>query len=798
MKNFISKLTKLTAASILMMSFVSCGGKEDRKASYLEKGKTYLEEKNYDKARIEFKNVLQIDPKFADAYFYMGKLEEKNKEYIKAIGMFKKAIELNPIYDDAKIDLAKIYTVAGIADLISKAKILLNEVAKNQPDNTKVKLILAMIEYKTGDKKKSLAEIEALVAKDPSLSEGVMILSAIYKVDNKVKQAIDILTLGIANNPVDIPMRIELAKLLVAKKDYINAEKYFLESISIDPNEYKLKVAISAFYAHSGQLDKALSILRKAMEEDDENAARHIVLIKFLASQVSSLAAEEELENAITKKPELYDLKFYQVLFYGMLNKREEAEAVLKQIIADKDQENEGVKAKVLLANMYLNNHERIKAKKYVDEVIKEFPNNNDALAIAGKIALLDLDATSAINKLRTVVKNNPKNAEAAYLLAQAYELNNESLLAENQLKNAIEANPVNDVVHINYANYLYSKGRIDDVVKLLDRANTYFDSSYGLLELKLKVAVAQKSESEFLKVLDSMENLDKTNAATYVTRGKYFMSKGDFNAAIKQFEISYEKSSDKYEPLKLITAAHLKNKQPNMAIQRLQEIINEAPENPIAYLLIGQVYLEQNNVNKARQELLRAIKVRSDWLPPYMTLAGSYMSEKNTEEALAVYHKALKDVKNTTRVYMNIAAIYESLKNYTSAMQSYQKIIDVNPNDTLALNNYASLLLDFGDDAGFPKALSYAQKFEKLKKPALQDTLGWAYAKTGDYTKAIELLKPIVDKAPNISIFRYHLAYALFQSGDKTAAKSHLEVAVSSKQEFIGKKHARELLASL
>jgi len=36
---------------------------EQRKAKYLAKGKEYLEQQNYDKAAVELKNVLQIDPK---------------------------------------------------------------------------------------------------------------------------------------------------------------------------------------------------------------------------------------------------------------------------------------------------------------------------------------------------------------------------------------------------------------------------------------------------------------------------------------------------------------------------------------------------------------------------------------------------------------------------------------------------------------------------------------------------------------------------------------------------------------
>ncbi|HHJ14072.1 MAG TPA: tetratricopeptide repeat protein, partial [Gammaproteobacteria bacterium] len=63
--NIVTKGLGVVLASIIVLGLAGCGGKEERKAAYLERGKAYLAEKNFDKAKIEFKNVLQIDPKDA-------------------------------------------------------------------------------------------------------------------------------------------------------------------------------------------------------------------------------------------------------------------------------------------------------------------------------------------------------------------------------------------------------------------------------------------------------------------------------------------------------------------------------------------------------------------------------------------------------------------------------------------------------------------------------------------------------------------------------------------------------------
>jgi len=798
MKHLIIGLTKFTILATLVVSLYACGGAEERKEKYLEKGKTYFEEKNYDKAKIEFKNVLQIDPKFADAYFYMGQLEEKNKELRKSLGNYQKAIELDPKHTLAKIKLAKIYVIAGTEEYIKKANNLLGQVKQEQPDNSEAELISATIKFKDGDKAQAMSDIEKVVKKDVQLVEGIRLLASIYTTKGEEAKAVKLLTKGAKDNPDNIPLRVNLAKLLAKNKDYSAAEKYLKQAISIEPEKYSLQVALSSFYATSGQDDKAESVLRSAIEQDDEDAKRYLMLIEMLASKISIQKAEEELKQAITDKPDLYELKFAQVNFYVKTGKRDEAKLVLKQVIEDKSYGVEGVKARNLLSKYLLEDGDLKGAKGYADEVLKEHPNNNDALLIISKLALVDLDAITAINGLRTVVKNDPKSAEASLLLAQAYELNKESSLAENELKKAIESNPINDQVHVNYARYLGSKGRIEEVVDVVDKALTYFEDSYDLMNIKLKVLASQGKESELISLLNVMEQVNVDKAEVNLIKGKYHLSKRELDLAIEQFEKAYDKSHDKYKPLELITNAYIANQQSEKALERLQMNVEKNPNDAAAILLIGKVYFSQKKIPEAREKFKQASEAAESWLTPYMSLAASYMLDKNVEMTLAVYNDALTKLKNKIPVQLQIASIYERQKEFDKAMDIYKEILAESSTNKLAANNYASLLLDHGGEIDYVKALDMSKAFEKANQPALQDTLAWAYAKTGDNAKAIEILKPIVEKSPKIAVFRYHLGYALFHMGDKAAAKSHLEIASSSEQTFTGKDKAIELLKSI
>ena len=798
MKNIYSGIIKVATASVLVVALTSCGGAEDRKIKYLEKGKAYLAEKNYEKAKIEIKNVLQIDPKYAEAYYLMGRLNDKERAFGKAISNYKKALELNPDHVEAKVKLAVIYVIAGTEDYISKAKKLLGEVKVLDPNNSEAAFVAGTILYKTGKEKEAISQMSSVLKSDRHLIGGISLLSNIYIAKSRESEAVELLKKGVNDNPNESYLLISLAKIQAKNGDLDSAEKNLKKAIEIEPEKFSLKVVLSKFYASTDQLDKAQSILRQGIEQEPDDAERYLILAQLLAVRVSPESAENELLSAIKNKPDLFELKFALVKLYRQFGKNEEVKEILNNIIEEKIFDVNGVKARNQLAEIAMEEGNITQAITYLDEVLAEYPNENDSIFMSSKIALSKNDAITAINGLRTVVKKNPKNANASLLLAQAYEMNNETLLAETELKRAIEINPVEDDVHINYARYLASKGRVDEAMVVVDRALAYFKDSFGLMELKLKVVASQGNESEVLALLDRMEQADETKADVNLTRGQYYLSKKDIKNALEQFEKAYLKSRNKYKTLELIVKAHLFNKNPEKALLRLKTLYANKAESGIAHHLSAKIYLSQKKLVEARDQFKLASQASEKWVHPYLSLAQTYIAENDYKQAENIYHDAINNVTDKTLVYMQLASLYERQKSYDKAMSSYQQVLDIKPDDMIAKNNYASLLLDHGTDDDLAKALKLLEGFEKIQQPAFQDTLAWAYAKSADYVKAVELLKPLVEKTPEIAVFRYHLGYALYHMGDKAAAKSHLTIAESSEQQFIGKEQAKILLKSM
>jgi tetratricopeptide (TPR) repeat protein len=126
----------------------SCGGKEERKAMHMEKGMAYYAQGNYDKARVELKNVLQIDPKTPEAYYMIGLIEEKQQKWQGAFSSYLKAVELNPDHIQAKVKLGRLYLLSGG---LREAEEIMTDVLARRPGDPGGRFLKAAVLVRRGD-----------------------------------------------------------------------------------------------------------------------------------------------------------------------------------------------------------------------------------------------------------------------------------------------------------------------------------------------------------------------------------------------------------------------------------------------------------------------------------------------------------------------------------------------------------------------------------------------------------------------------------------------------------------------
>lgn len=784
----------------LISTLIACGGAEERKQKYLGKGKTYFNEENYDKARIEFKNVLQIDPKTPQPYYFLGRIEEQNKDLPKAVANYNKAIELQPNYYLAQVRLARIYTVIGSEEYIAKAQELLKKVYAEDPGNEEAMLVDATINMIQGDQDAAMSKLNNVIEKNRKLPEAYSLLATIYGVQKKPEAIEDVLKEGISNNPDSIGLRMMLIRLISAQdKLSPRIENILKEIIAIEPEEYNYQVMLSNFYLRAGQNEQAEAQLRKAISENSEDPRRYLVLVQFLAKTRNLGEAEAELIKAVRENPEIEELPFALVDFYKDVGWQDKAISTLKKVIEDNRSEPQLLKAQLALADIYLSQNKIAESEKIIDEVLSDSPGNVDAQFTKGKLNVIHNNFEAAINNLRSVLKSEPRNADAALLLAQAHIRNGQNELAKDVLTKALESDPLNVKNHINQANYFANQKDYKKAEEIVDKALTYFKADRDLLNLKYKLLMQKGDNKEAAKLLDFLAEVYPSEEEVYMQRGYFFANQGQYDKAMQEFETALKNARISYKPLEEIIKVYLKTDRKQEALDYLNRRIAAGKDTVFEHQLKGQVYLELSQPAEALQEFNKAMQ-DTRWEMPFLSAASVLAADKQYVRAIEVLNGALKKVEKILPVQTQLASLYEKNREYNRAIEVYGDILKVNPANQVAANNMASLLVDYSqDDAqAIARALDLTRVIDHIQHPAFQDTVGWVYLKSNRVQDAIQVLKKVVASAPEVAIFQYHLGMAYQKAGDKVNAKTHLEKAVSSDQPFSGKDDAAQLLKTL
>ena len=98
-------LTVLGLALVFLMG--GCASPDAKKIEFCSKGEKLLEKGETTKAKLEFKNAIQMYPEFATAHYLLCRAELELKNLKAAFKQFSAAVRYDPAHVDATLYLAK-------------------------------------------------------------------------------------------------------------------------------------------------------------------------------------------------------------------------------------------------------------------------------------------------------------------------------------------------------------------------------------------------------------------------------------------------------------------------------------------------------------------------------------------------------------------------------------------------------------------------------------------------------------------------------------------------------------------
>jgi len=352
-------------------------------------------------------------------------------------------------------------------------------------------------------------------------------------------------------------------------------------------------------------------------------------------------------------------------------------------------------------------------------------------------------------------------------------------------------------------------------------------------LRAKAEILARQGHAAELEEVLTKLEQASPETGLGAFGKGRLYKSQKKYPEAVAAFEEALTREPDSILALSELINTQIAMGNPDAAIARLQATLEKDPAHKAAHDLLGVAYMAKKDYPLAEAEFGKQLQVNPDSSVVYTQLAEARVQQKN----MAGAEQALKDgqarLPNDERLTLSLVSLYagqgeldkaadtlqkgmisspdnaryalgyaqilEQQKRYDEAISTYEQLLEKAPDDVLATNNLAALLADHRqDEQSLKKAKELAGKLAGANQPALLDTVGWVDYRLGDYGEAVKVLSGVVEKAPEVPVFNYHLGMAYLKQGNKQEAKNYLSKAVGENYNYTGIDEARKALAEL
>ncbi|MCK4469801.1 MAG: tetratricopeptide repeat protein, partial [Desulfobacterales bacterium] len=127
--NFFKTFCKVFLC-VLMLAFLfgGCTSKEEKVQKHMSRADKYLEDDRFKEAVIELKNVVQLDPKYADGHYRLGEVYLKMQKIREAFQSFYRTADIQPNNTKAQLKLSEIYLLGRkFEDARERAEIVLEE-----------------------------------------------------------------------------------------------------------------------------------------------------------------------------------------------------------------------------------------------------------------------------------------------------------------------------------------------------------------------------------------------------------------------------------------------------------------------------------------------------------------------------------------------------------------------------------------------------------------------------------------------------------------------------------------------
>lgn len=753
-----------------MGALAACDSAEERAQKHFDSGIELLESGDVTRALVEFRNVLKLDQNhtearraYAKAARGVGNISASYSNYLRIVEEFPDDITsrlalvemaiLTQNWREAERHAAELVEAEGEVEGSEVAKLAL-------------RFRQAVLDEDVAELRALTRTAEELVTSRPEDQILQRILIEGYISEQEFEKALDVTNRAIAQAPNVRTFYRVRGSIIQRLGDLGKLEDHLRSMIAQFPEDQDVKADLIRLLASGGKSDDAEAFMRSELANATDKVGPHVSLIAFLRQIRGDDASLAEVDIAISTYE---DNNLFRALKAGIFydtNKREEAIALLQDVIDGSEPSEETNRFKVTLAKMLLGVGNEVGARQLVEVVLADDVSNVEALKMSAQWLIESDRSDDAINALRTALDQEPEDAEAMTLMAQAHRRNGEAQLAQDLLALAVEASGNAPDETLNFVQTMMQEERYRPAEDSLINA---LRASPGNIRLLSALGDVYLRTAEWPRVqqveasLRRQENDQATQIADNLQLQRLARSDGAAEATAF-LQTLIETNDDNTSARIALIQAKLRTNAHSEALALANALVADFPNETTAKLVLGNTEFATRDFDAAK-ETFRQIVDETNEPRAVMQLVRVLSVEGNTEEAILVIDEALEKDPSQLDLKWAKASFLERINDIEGAISIYEDLYQTNSSSLVVANNLASLLATYKEDeASLERAFNVARRLRGTEVPPFQDTYGWILFRRGEFAEAVTYLEPAANGLATDPIVQFHLGKAYLE----------------------------------
>jgi tetratricopeptide (TPR) repeat protein len=611
----------IVAAATIAILLTGCTAAA-KKAHLAERAEKFFKAGEYDKAKIEYLNLIKIDPSDANAYARVGAMWAEEGAPLRAGAFLIKALELAPNEIDSRLNLTRVYLAIGRISDARKEAIILLEKAPNNGE-----ALMALVD--TSQTPEEIAATEEQLAKFPQKNSAYyhLAVGGIAEKKSDLSGAEAALQRAVAADPNFAGAHSALAALYLARKENEKAGLELEKAAKLAKVRSPETVRFAQFKLQNGAAEEAKAFLANVVKQAPDFIPAWQMLAGIANNEAKYDDALKLAENALSRDPGNIDVRLVQA--DSWLAKGETKKAVDSIENLDRTYPGSPI-TKYALARVYVRTNNLDQAIAAADQAVDLSPRFLDAVLLRAELHLKKGDPQSVVDSLSAVVKQSPGLLPAELMLAEAYRALGRLDDAVAIVREQINRSPQNAGSYFLLGIILQQQNKITEAREALEKAAQLAPNNPSSLQQLVDLDIASKNYPAGHRQVDEVLQKQPNSAVGYYLRGKLYLSEKKFalaqTALLKAIDLDPNLSSA-YD---LLAPAFLYANNPSEALNQMNAVLAKKPDNLQALLVTGMIYSQMKEFNKARDAYEKVIAASPTHVLALNNLAYIYAEKLN------------------------------------------------------------------------------------------------------------------------------------------------------------------------